>query len=363
MTASIDLPTHVTLSKPFLSRTLTDLVEQSSAMMRHENRSLWKVRHLWTALCGDGNWMPCETMTGPDDLGLYSDDHIALHLLSLNKARGAGAGAGAGSPGEANANGSGARPDVASAREAAREIRGDADAPMADGPGGGGGAAPQEERQGRRPVEGGEESSATKEQRDGEVPGERGSGAAGDEGAGEKKGNHDDNGGKAATTDGSGDVAMKDAGASTTSNGWDAGRRAAAMPAEALEALEALDGAFIHPMFQAPAGAGLDRDLGLPEKEAEDIRRLLALYVQKQEEVCRGATRLHQGLLKAERLRKDVLHWAKAEAHCGANRDLSDGEDWYDKEEWGLTEDLKKGQDEEEEDTTTTGKKTRNRRQ
>jgi hypothetical protein len=41
---------------------------------------------------------------------------------------------------------------------------------------------------------------------------------------------------------------------------------------------------------------------------------------------------------------------------------MSDGEDWYDKEEWGLTEDLKKGQDEEEEDTTTTGKKTRNRR-
>ena len=41
---------------------------------------------------------------------------------------------------------------------------------------------------------------------------------------------------------------------------------------------------------------------------------------------------------------------------------LSDGEDWYDKEEWGLTEDLKKGQDEEEEDTTQTQKKTRNRK-
>jgi hypothetical protein len=41
---------------------------------------------------------------------------------------------------------------------------------------------------------------------------------------------------------------------------------------------------------------------------------------------------------------------------------MSDGEDWYDKEAWGLVEDLKKGQDEEEEDTTTTGKKTRNRR-
>jgi hypothetical protein len=129
-----------------------------------------------------------------------------------------------------------------------------------------------------------------------------------------------------------------------------------------LEDKQAAEASYIHPMFLPPPNAKLDRNLGLPDNEAEDIRRLLALYVQKQEEVCRGAARLHLGLLKAERLRKDVLHWSKAEAHCGPNRDMSDGEDWYDKEEWGLTEDLKKGQDEEEEDTTTQGKKTRNRR-
>jgi len=123
------------------------------------------------------------------------------------------------------------------------------------------------------------------------------------------------------------------------------------------------DDDFIHPMFLAPSGARPDRDIGLPDQEAEDIRRLLALYVQKQEEVCRGAKRLFLGLLKAEQMRKNVLHWSKAEAHSGLNRDMSDGEDWYDKEEWGLTEDLKKGQDEEEEDVQTTGKKTRNRRQ
>ena len=119
---------------------------------------------------------------------------------------------------------------------------------------------------------------------------------------------------------------------------------------------------YVHPMFLPPEGATPDRNLGLPQAEAEDIRRLLALYVQKQEEICRGTKRLHHGLLKAEHLRKEVLHWSKAEAHSGVNRDMSDGEDWYDKEEWGLTEDLKKGQDEEEEDTTTTGKKTRARR-
>lgn len=119
---------------------------------------------------------------------------------------------------------------------------------------------------------------------------------------------------------------------------------------------------FIHPLFLPPRSAHPDRDLGLPEQEAEDVRRLLQLWVQKQDEVARGTKKLYEGLLKADRLRKTVLEWAKAEAHCGLNRDMSDGEDWYDKEAWGLTEDLKKGEDEVEEDTTQTQKKTRNRK-
>ena len=125
---------------------------------------------------------------------------------------------------------------------------------------------------------------------------------------------------------------------------------------------DTVEESFIHPLFLAPQSSKLDRDLGLPEQESEDIRRLLQLYVQKQEEICRGTSKLYQGLLKADRYRNTVLRWAKAEAHCGPNRDMSDGEDWYDKEEWGLTEDLKKGQDEEEEDTVQTQKKTRNRK-
>ena len=53
LTATTDLPTHPTLSKPFTSSTLSTLVADSNEMMRKENTSLWKVRHLWTALCGD----------------------------------------------------------------------------------------------------------------------------------------------------------------------------------------------------------------------------------------------------------------------------------------------------------------------
>jgi hypothetical protein len=121
----------------------------------------------------------------------------------------------------------------------------------------------------------------------------------------------------------------------------------------------AADDLFIHPIFLAPRSAHPDRDQGLPEQEAEDVRRLLQLYVQKQEEVCRGTKKLYEGLLRADRYRKTVLAWSKAEAHRG---ELSDGEDWYDREEWGLVDDLKKGHDEEEEETAQTQKKTRNRK-
>ena len=115
----------------------------------------------------------------------------------------------------------------------------------------------------------------------------------------------------------------------------------------------------IHPLYQMPGSAHLDRDLGLPAHEAEETRRILVTYVQKQEEVVRGAAKLYEGLLRADRMRKTVFKWCKAEGHIG---EMSDGEDWYDKEEWGLEEDLKKGHDDEEEDVTTQGKKTRKTR-
>lgn len=116
---------------------------------------------------------------------------------------------------------------------------------------------------------------------------------------------------------------------------------------------------FVHPFFLAPASAHPDRDFGLPPAEAEDTRRVLMSYVQKQEEVCRGVGKLYEGLLRADRMRKTVLQWCKAEEHVG---EMSDGEDWYDKEEWALEEDLKKGHDEEEDEGANQGKKTRGRR-
>ncbi|KAL9585860.1 MAG: hypothetical protein Q9212_001262 [Teloschistes hypoglaucus] len=116
----------------------------------------------------------------------------------------------------------------------------------------------------------------------------------------------------------------------------------------------------IHPLFLVGSDACPDRDFGLPPEEAEATRRILMSYVQKQEEVCRGAEVLYHGLLKAQRMKKHVLESCKAEGHVG---EMSDGEDWYDKEEWGLEEDLRKGKDEDQEDEgATQQKKTRGRR-
>ncbi|KAI4194502.1 MAG: hypothetical protein LQ348_002634 [Seirophora lacunosa] len=114
----------------------------------------------------------------------------------------------------------------------------------------------------------------------------------------------------------------------------------------------------IHPLFLIPDEACPDRDFGLPPDEAEATRRILMSYVQKQEEVCRGAEKLYNGLLKAKWMKDDVFDSCKAEEHVG---EMSDGEDWYDKEAWGLDEDLRKGHDEEEDEAGTQHKKTRRR--
>ena len=116
----------------------------------------------------------------------------------------------------------------------------------------------------------------------------------------------------------------------------------------------------IHPLYLIPSSAIPDRDFGLPPTEAEETRCIIMLWIQKQEEICRSADRLYAGLLKSDRMRKTVLSWCNAEGHLG---ELSDGEDWYDKEEWGLEDELKKGQLEEDDDAANQGKKTRRRAQ
>ncbi|RYP64183.1 hypothetical protein DL771_008874 [Monosporascus sp. 5C6A] len=368
LTTVTDLPTHPTLSRPYKTKTLTQLAEQGCNIMQKENNALWRVKHLQTKLMGDHTWIPCDVMLGPNDLDLYSDDYLERINQSKGSQRSDASvhtlenGQGERSTnGKASTNGEAAAGRVEdSAVEGGGP--GTADVTMVD-------AEPPEREKGADEQPKGEvnkngqedvpgkasedDSNTNTEEKTTNANGERES----ENTAKVPAGNPLTNG---ATVEGGHSVEVDDGVDPQSRQAQrgvdDRGSRPPSMSPAPTEDLT------IHPLFLAPRSAHPDRDLGLPGDEAEDIRRLLQLYVQKQEEVCRGAKRLYEGLLRADRMRKTVLQWAKYEAHVGPNRDMSDGEDWYDKEEWGLEEDLKKGQDEEEEDTTQPAKKTRTRR-
>lgn len=119
----------------------------------------------------------------------------------------------------------------------------------------------------------------------------------------------------------------------------------------------------VHPLFLVPESIRQDPTFGLPPNEAEETRRLLWSYIQKQEETVRGFEHMFMSLLRAYQMKDEVFEWCKAEGHL---HEMSDGEDWYDGEKWGLAEGeyLKKGADEDEvveDDTRTTGKRGRKR--
>ncbi|KUJ20573.1 uncharacterized protein LY89DRAFT_715948 [Mollisia scopiformis] len=369
LTAASDLPDHPTLSKPFTSKTLTELTKHAGDMVQKEKASLWRIKHLLTRLSGDNTWIPCESVETENDFSLFLDERYQGHgLLKRGTVR---------DEADQGSTGTMASDDVdptarlltmqAHANESAEEGSGNGkqvvneDVQMTSVIEN---AAPEQ----GAPLPNGEpslEGPLTSSKMDQLV---------------ELQGNEDADGLSAQLPGGplpktsdeavDGNADNVDADMMDTEEGVPVPTRmrtrAQAQAASDNTARtrsitpEAGNEDFIHPYFLAPPSSHPDRNLGLPQHEADETRRLLQLYIQKQEEVCRGAEKVYSGLLRADRYRKLVMKWAKAEVHV---RDMSDGEDWYEKEEWGLDEDLKKGQDEEEEDAATTAKKTRTRRQ
>lgn len=122
-----------------------------------------------------------------------------------------------------------------------------------------------------------------------------------------------------------------------------------------------IDPIFLLPPSVHPSNAATAL-YALPAEEAAETRRLLATYIQKQEESVRGYESVLAKLLKAQRLRDEVLEMCKAEGHVG---EMSDGEDWIDYEQWGLQPgELRKGRDEDEdavEENTIGGRKGKRR--
>ncbi|OAA65214.1 RXT2-lik [Niveomyces insectorum RCEF 264] len=335
LTAVTDLPAHPTLSRPFTSSALSELATQGCNWMHKENAALWEVKPLLAKFCGDHIWVDCALLVTPNDADLFDDGFVARLAAARTK-------------GSRGSNGS-SENGLARIEDAPRTSNGSHN--------GGGGAADahdtdmpdidehaDERRAGkatngrsghsRRPadVDGAVAAAAAAPQTNGQH------GPAG-EGSSDDVNNEGSNYGDRGRGENDEDNHNEDNEDNDDHDDHD-------------------DDALVHPLFLAPRSAQPDPNLGLPEAEAEDVRRLLQLWVQKQEEVARGTKKLHEGLLRADRLRTTVFMWSKAEAH----RDLSDGEDWYDREAWGLAEDLKKGHDEEEEDQQLPHKKTRNRK-
>lgn len=363
------------MSKPFTSKTLTELTRHAGDMVKKEKASLWRIKHLLTRLSGDSTWIPCESVETEHDIEMFIDEREPTHhilrrgrdeadhgstgtlasddadtsakLLTMEAHSG-----GSVAEGSKSANGKQAADDDIQMTPAIEQSGLEHGHPL---PNGNNGPLSTTKMNQQADTEGnveGEESSTGKELVQVE-PSSKPSADAVE--------NQADNA----------DVDLMDTEAGLDDqDGIPVTRmrtRAQAQAASDNTAASAtrsitpeLGDDEINPYFLAPPGSHPDRNQGLPQHEADETRRLLQLYIQKQEEVCRGAEKVYEGLLKADRQRKEVMKWAKAEAHI---RDMSDGEDWYDKEEWGLDEDLKKGQDEEEEDAATTAKKTRTRRQ
>ncbi|KAI1095650.1 RXT2-like protein [Rostrohypoxylon terebratum] len=367
LTSVTDLPTHPTLSRSYTTKTLTDLAKQGLNIMQKENAALWKVKHLQTRLVGDHIWVPCELMLGPNDINFYRDDYMDnsqapgsvksdANVLSPEDARArVSKSAKTTAKDDASTNANEKTPANVEQSENGdttmidAEPQGDTDI-----------TTPDPEAQSKRVVneDKGQDVAPSDSTEKGlkTAPTENGQSATTDIVNGAKQLQIADNISGTNSIPASANQGKAEKAVLANKDAEHSDSRAVSVMSEFTEEPP------IHPLFLPPRSARPDRDLGIPEAEAEDMRRLLQLYVQKQEEVCRGAKRLYEGLLRADRMRKTVLQWAKYEAHVGPNRDMSDGEDWYDKEEWGLEDDLKKGQDEEEEDTTQTTKKTRTRR-
>jgi hypothetical protein len=380
LTAASDLPDHPTLSKPFTSKTLTELTRQAGDMVQKERASLWRIKHLLTRLSGDHTWIPCEIVETDHDMALFGDDRDRHHGRRLGKPIAKDDGSTSTSISEEAVQQAGqlleeAEHTVETVPSAAKEMV-ETPAPEIDVPMESNTPIPDidaglNEGDSKEVEAGDERPQDLKATTDTDMRAEFDASVAVEDAAmasepqiPESKDNQEPEGMELTNTEEG--IEEEDtpapsrmrtrAQAQAASDNTTTSRSGSATPDSSTES-------FIHPYFLAPRSSHPDRDLGLPKHEAEETRKLLQLYIQKQEEICRGAQRVYDGLLKADRYRHLVMKWAKAEAHVGPNRDMSDGEDWYDKEEWGLEEDLKKGQDEDEEDAVTTAKKTRTRRQ
>jgi len=305
LTAASELANHPSLSVAYTSTALTKVVAEAQEMVRRQRETLWRAKRLLLRFRGDAEWMPCGVFeSGADEMLLASEG-----------------------PEAGSAAASVMMPELEAGDSASMQGVETLDMALQQGA--------------VKAVQDQDHAAAELAKNDGEVQ------IMQDAGIEDNMDNIERENGDATPASDQNSTSSKPAQnqphAMTTRTRARA-RTPLASPSRSPSPSSTASTPQIHPWFQIPASSLPDRDVGLPAQEAEETRRLLLLYVQKEEQVLRSLTSLADGLMRAERLRKAIWRAAKAEGHCrpdparaGAMRtEMSDGEDWVDIESLGL---------------------------
>ena len=361
LTAAHELVDHPSLSLAYKSKALTQMADEALGMLRRERETLWKAKRLLRRFRGEADWAPCEAFeTGGDDLLLY--DHAT--------------------GGHVNGNAS-AVPSITMSLDEAPFLHPEAlaDQLVTNGLGEG---VPQPEHQAENGVHAADMlPDSTTDNHDSLPPNDQPN-TAGDppkplEQAPQDPDTTMENTDHPPPNDNNTPLenpTLADLRQSPDPTGSDSASTAGHAMTTRARARSPQEGSAptspspsssasippIHPWFTAPTTSIPSSDLSLPANEAEETRKLLLLYCQKQEQTIRSLENLAFGLQKADRLRKFVYESAKASEHLVEDgkgnlvTEMSDGEDWYDPTEWGLKGwelgdggHLEKGKDEVEE--------------
>jgi hypothetical protein len=360
-----ELPNHPSMSQPYTSQALEQMTQAVDFKLRQERALLWRARNLHRQFLGDGGWVPCGATETPDDRWIF-DPRIVSNDPSISAGQQGPSGFGTPSateprvpqdvahevPSQTNMQSETQRVEPTNDTEMAEVLTTGVEATDSD---------PQLKS---------EETDATVK----DLPPHNEVLRENDQETKAATYNEQHNmdpskDGEPEIGDDTEDLEMHDGSSPEPPRRMTTRAQANAVNPDGSPLSSADTASTLptpHPLFLIPDNVRPDANFGLPPAEAEETRRLLWSYIQKQEETVRGFEHMLNSLLKSCRMKSDVLEWCKAEGHVG---EMSDGEDWYDREKWGLAdgEDLKKGTDEDEIETVdesrTQAKRGRGRRQ
>lgn len=359
LTSAAELPTHPGYSKAYTSTALTQMAAEAAEMVRRETAGLWKVKALLRRFRGDGGWMACGRFeTEGDEMLVRDGGESGSGVASVAETDMGVVGLG---EEDSMIGGEVHGPGGAEAAE-----RGDGDGDVMEG------------------VEARDYSGAAQDDTRPSPPNEPNSHDITETAANpphplDQPAAHPED--APATNPTLTDLAKRASSEDRDSSSNPSGpshamtTRARARPRTASPSPSPSDSASapgpIHPWYLTPPASTTDPNIGLPSNEAEETRRLLMLYVQKQENIVRQLGLLYEGLQRTERVRRGVWGACRAEGHVGpvvggaegeVRTEMSDGEDWYDVEDWGLQGELEKGKDEVEDAAEEEGRRVGGRR-